>query len=148
MQSSLSVALLSAVVLAAGAASAQNPPAGYSQQQAQPTEHPGRLGQFLSPELRVIWHDQHRDEMRAMSFDQRHAYRRKVRQQLLAMAPSQKAELHSQLQEAWNQLPPEKQQSIEQRLAQRAQRRQSRQAAPSGGYGAVGHSDQPVYRPQ
>ena len=136
-------AALGVALLAAGApvAFAQPAPAGSAYQQ---TVQQGRHERFLTPEQRVMWHRQHRDEIKAMTPEQRHAYRQQLHQQFLAMTPAQKAQMRDQLQAQWNQLPPQRQQAIEQRLAQRQQEHRSGQqgqkaypsqgSAPQGGY--------------
>ena len=113
-------AALGVALLTGGApvAFAQPAPAGSAYQQ---TVQQGRHERFLTPEQRVMWHRQHRDEIKAMTPEQRHAYRQKLHQQFLAMAPAQKAQMRDQLQAQWNQLSPERQHAIEQRLAQRQQ---------------------------
>jgi hypothetical protein len=59
--------------------------------------------------------------MKSMSPEQRHAYRQQLHQQFLAMTPAQKAQMRDQLQAQWNQLPQERRQTIEQRIAERQQ---------------------------
>jgi hypothetical protein len=124
-------AALGAVLLTSCAcmAFAQQAPAGGTYQQS---VRQGRHERFLTPELRAMWHLQHRDEIKAMSPEQRHAYRQQLHQQFLAMTPAQKAKMRDQLQAQWNHLPPQRQQAIEQRLAQRQQEHRNGQLSQRG----------------
>jgi len=117
LTSRLAAAALGAALFAGGATSALAQPAPATQQ----TEREGRHEHFLTPQQRIMWHRQHRTEMKSMSPEQRHAYRQQLHQQFLAMTPAQKAQMRDQLQAQWNQLSPERQHAIEQRLAQRQQ---------------------------
>jgi len=125
--SKISAMALGAAFLAGGVtpALAQQAPSGAGYQQTtQQREH----SRFLTPELRAMWHRQHREEIKAMTPEQRHAYRQQLHQQFLAMTPAQKAQLRAQLQAQWNQLPQQRQQAIEQRIAQHQQQHQYGQA--------------------
>jgi hypothetical protein len=124
-----------AAVLAGSAslALAQRAPSGaYQQQTGRPSGHGGH-SHFLTPEQHAMWHQEHRTEIKAMSPEERHAYRQQFRQQLLAMTPAQKAQLRDQLQAQWNQLPQQRQQAIEQRIAQRQQNGHGQQGHQHGG---------------
>jgi hypothetical protein len=132
----------------ASLAFAQEAPQGaYQQQTEQPAGHGGH-GRFLTPEQRVMWHMQHRDEIKSMSEQQREVYRQQLRQQFLAMTPAQKIQMRDQLQAQWNQLPAERQQAIEQRLAQRQQHGDGQPHRQHGGAYPGGQAGQSTYPSQ
>jgi hypothetical protein len=152
--SRVAAAALCAAFFAGGAVSAlaQEAPYGAPAQSEQQGWH-GSHSRFLTPEQRIMWRMQHRDETKSMSPEQRESYRQQLRQQFLSMTPAQKAQMRDQLQAQWNQLSPDRQQKIEQRLAQRQQQgygqRGERNSAgypngPSGqnGYPARGDNGQ------
>jgi hypothetical protein len=135
-------AVLVAVLLTGGAsvAFAQQAPGGATYQQ---TGQQGRHDRFLTPEQRAMWHFQHRDEIRAMTPAQRQTYRQQLHQQFLAMTPAQKDKMRDQLQAQWNRLAPERQQAIEQRIAQHQQQRYGQPGR--GAYPAQGQAPQGGY---
>jgi Spy/CpxP family protein refolding chaperone len=103
-----------------------------------PAEQGHGMHGMLTPEQRMMWHEQARAQTDAMTQDQRHAFFQQQMQQLMAMTPDQQAKLRDDLQARWNALPPDQQQAMEQRIAQRrAQWQQRRQngAAPQGNSG-------------
>jgi hypothetical protein len=106
----------------ASLALAQQAPQGAYPQQMEQAAGRGGHSHFLTPEERAMWRLQHRSELQSLSQQQRQAYRQQLHQQLQAMAPQQKAQLRDQLQAQWNQLPQQRQQAIEQRIAQHQQR--------------------------
>jgi hypothetical protein len=122
----------------AGMALAQSYPAG-EQSYSQPHQG-GRGGNRLSPEERAMWMGEHRSEMKSMSKDQRKAYRQQLRQQFSSMSAGDKANMRNALQSRWNALPQQRQQAIEQRLAQKQQGRQGGQT--NAGSGRQGYSPQ------
>lgn len=113
-------------------------PAGQMQQEYRG----GGFRHFLTPEEKAMWVGQHRAGMRAMSHEQRKAYRQQLRQQFLAMSPAQRAQMRNQLQAQWAQLTPDRQQAIEQRIAAHQQRRSGQPGGQSfrhtQGYGSQG----------
>ncbi len=139
----LAAAVFGAAVFTAGAslALAQQAPSGAAQQQMTPQPLHGGYRHFLTPEQRVMWRIQHRDETKSMSPEQRQSYRQQLRQQVLAMTPEQKAQMRNQLQAQWKQLPPDRQQKIEQRLAQRQQHGFPQSQTGQGKYPSQGSGD-------
>jgi hypothetical protein len=79
----------------------------------------GPLAGFLTPEQRVAFMLQARDETRDMNRDQRHAWRQGQMQKIQAMSDSEKQKFKADLQARWDGLPQDRKDRIEQRLAER-----------------------------
>jgi hypothetical protein len=123
----------SAVVLAIpfAAANAQPAPAGYQQSPGE-----GGMRHFLTPEQRMMWHEQLAPQIASMTGAQRHAYYQQQMQQIMAMPAEQQAGFRNDLQARWNALPPQQKQAYEQRIAQHhARMLQMRQGGAQPGHG-------------
>jgi hypothetical protein len=143
--------LVSAAILAASCAGGSSialaqiaPPA--APQQMEQERSRGNHERFLTPEQRVMWRTEHRGQMKSLSQEQREAYRHQLREQFMAMTPEQKAQTRDQLQAEWNQLPQQRQQAIEQRLAQRQQNGHSQQGHQHSYYPAQGSGNSGAYQ--
>lgn len=78
----------------------------------------GRPLNFLTPEQRVAFHMQARQEAR----DQKRAWRKEQFQKLAAMTESDKQKLKADMQARWDALPADRKARIEQRMAERKDR--------------------------
>jgi len=81
--------------------------------------HGGRLASFLSPEQRIAFMIQAREQTRDMSRDQRRAWRKDQMQKLASMNETDRQKLKSDLQARWDALPADRKDRIEHRLAER-----------------------------
>jgi hypothetical protein len=107
--------LLAAAPAAAQAAqspAAPGPDGGFGR------HHGGRLAGFLSPEQRVAFMIQAREQTRDMSRDQRRAWRKDQRQKLASMNETDRQKLKADLQVRWDALPADRKDRIEHRLAE------------------------------
>jgi hypothetical protein len=77
----------------------------------------GKLGGFLSPEQRAMFMLQARDQTKAMTQDQRKAWRKDQLQKLIAMSPADRQKFKTDLEAKWIALPEARKGRIQQRLA-------------------------------
>lgn len=80
----------------------------------------GKLAGLLTPEQRVVYMMQFRDQLRDMTPDQRHAFRHDQMTKVQAMSDSERAHLKTDLQAKWDALPQARKNMIEQRIAMRS----------------------------
>lgn len=78
-----------------------------------------RMEQFFTPEQRVLFMEQARDQVKDMSPDERKTFRRDQIAKLMGMSDTEKAKLKADLQAKWDALPQARKDRIEQRIAMR-----------------------------
>lgn len=81
--------------------------------------HGGRLARLLSPQQRVAFMLQAREETKGMSRDQKRTWRKEQFQKLSSMSDSDRQKFQSDLQARWDALPADRKARIEQRMAER-----------------------------
>lgn len=130
----ISAAALAASVAAANPASNLPPQSG-----TPPAVHPhSGLHRMLTPEERVLYREQQRQTWRSLPPAQRCAKKQEMRQALATMPPAEMQKLKAQLDAEWNKLPAAQKQRIEQRIANRHERRAEGGSAPRGHGGSGG----------
>jgi hypothetical protein len=80
----------------------------------------GRLESFLTPEQQAMFMMDARDQTKAMTEDQRKAWRQDQVQKLIAMSAGQRQDFKNGLQAKFDALPDKRKQRLEQRIAARA----------------------------
>jgi hypothetical protein len=81
--------------------------------------HGGPLAGLLSPQQRVAFMIQAREQTKDMSRDQKRAWRKDQFQKLASMSESDRQKLRSDMQARWDALPADRKARIEQRMAER-----------------------------
>lgn len=81
--------------------------------------HGGRLAGLLTPEQRIAFMLQAREQTRNMSHDQRRAWRKEQISKVQGMSETDRQKFKTDLQARWDALPSDRKARIEQRLAQR-----------------------------
>ena len=76
-----------------------------------------RMEQFFTPEQRIMFMAQARDQVKDMSPDERKTFRRDQVARLMSMSDSEKVKLKADLQAKWDALPQKRRDKIEQRIA-------------------------------
>lgn len=79
----------------------------------------GRLAGLLSPQQRVAFMIQAREETKGMSRDQKRTWRKEQFQKLSSMSDSDRQKFRSDLQARWDAMPADRKARIEQRMAER-----------------------------
>ncbi len=77
----------------------------------------GGLAGFLTPQQRMMFQLQARDQLRDMTPAQRQAFRREQLQKFIAMSAGERQKFKSDLQAGWDALPPAQKARIEARMA-------------------------------
>ncbi|HEX4272156.1 MAG TPA: hypothetical protein VHZ32_12245 [Rhizomicrobium sp.] len=80
----------------------------------------GKLGGLFTPEQRAMYLLGARDQVKDMTQDQRHAWRKEQVQKVMAMSDTERTKLKADLQAKWDALPQGQKDRIQQRLARGA----------------------------
>jgi hypothetical protein len=78
----------------------------------------GKLARILTPEQRVLFMADAREQTKDMTRDQRRAWRKDQIRKIAAMSPTERQDFQSGLQARWDALPPARKNRIEQRLGE------------------------------
>jgi hypothetical protein len=82
--------------------------------------HAGKLAAFLTPEQQAAFLLDAREQTKALSTDERKAWRQDQVHKLIAMSPAERQTFKTGLQAKWDALPDKRKQNLEQRIAARA----------------------------
>jgi hypothetical protein len=79
----------------------------------------GKLAGFFTPEQRAMFLLGARDQVKDMTKDQRHAWRKDQVQKVMAMSDTERTQMKADLQARWDALPQGQKDRIQQRMARR-----------------------------
>jgi hypothetical protein len=89
---------------------------------AAPSDHQGgRLGGIFTPEQRAMYMMDARDQMQAMTPDQKKSWRHDQVAKVMALSDGERKRLKAGLQAKWDALPKDRKDSIERNILQREQ---------------------------
>jgi hypothetical protein len=87
---------------------------------AAPGDHAGKLAGFFTPEQRVMYMLDARDQIHDMTPDQRKAFRHEQMAKVMAMSDGERMHLRTDLQAKWDALPQARKDKIERRITMRS----------------------------